>query len=306
MKEDVNKDIECPNCQTVYKAIRADAPPPPKAETTIVRKSKLAEIGSGKKKEDDEDDRPSKRKRNRDDEDDDRPSKRKRNRDDDDDEEDERPSKRKRNRDEDDDDEDDRPLRRRSSRRRDDDDDDDYDRPRRRRGTSSRRRSGGNGERPVLVTIVAILEFLGAAGSVICGIGLMVAGPVILGGLTGMAESIPNNPDAANSAQVANAKAGMQGVAAGITGAFICCGVFSLLWGVLQVFGGMGLMKMQRYGQIITWILAVLAIMSALYGGYSSMGVRGGGLYAGGGSLFQLAFGVVAIIAMVKHNDEFE
>jgi DNA-directed RNA polymerase subunit RPC12/RpoP len=291
MKEDVNKDIECPNCQTVYKAIRADAPPPPKVETTVSKKSKLAEIGSGKKKEDDEDE-------------DDRPSKRKRNRDDDDD--DDRPSKRRR-RDEDDEDEDDRPSRRRSSSRRrddDDDDDDDYSRPRRRRGGSSRRRSGGNGERPVLVTIVAILEFLGAAGSVICGIGLMVAGPVLMSTVMGAADGIPDNP---NNPSAANARAGMQGAAAGITGVFICCGVVSLLWGVLQIFGGMGLMKMKRYGQVITWILAVLAVLSALYGGATSFGGRGAGiLYGGGASLFQLAFGVLGIIAMVKHNDEFE
>ena len=310
MKEDVNKDIECPSCQTVYRAIRADAPPPPSVEGGTGRKSKLAEIGSGKKKEadGDEDDRPSKRKRNRaDDDDDDRPSKRKRNRDDDEDEDD-RPSKRKRNRDDDDEDEDDRPSRRRSSSRRRDDDDEDYDRPRRRSGRGGgSRRSGGNGERPVLVTIVAILEFLGAAGSVVCGIGLMIAGPVLMSTVFGVADDIPDTNS--NGTSNASARARMQGAAAGVTGAFICCGVVSLLWGVLQIFGGMGLMKMQRYGQIITWILAILAIMGALFGGYSTIGGAGRGgamLYGGGTSLFQLAFGVVAIIAMVKHNDEFE
>ena len=303
MKEDVNKDIECPSCQTVYRAIRADAPPPPSVEGGTGRKSKLAEIGSGKKKEadGDEDDRPSKRKRNRaDDDDDDRPSKRKRNRDDDEDEDD-RPSKRKRNRDDDDEDEDDRPSRRRSSSRRRDDDDEDYDRPRRRSGRGGgSRRSGGNGERPVLVTIVAILEFLGAAGHVVYGLFVLIAGSFAMASVSEMADTIPNTT--AN----ATARSNVQGAVAFGTGMTICCGVFMLLWSVLLIFAGFGLMKMRRYGNIITWIIAVLSILGSVSGGFATFGARGLMLVTGGSSLFFLAFGVVAIIAMVKHNDEFE
>jgi hypothetical protein len=296
MKEDVNKDIECPNCQTVYKAVRADAPPPPVADSGTGRKSKLAEIGSGKKKDDeDEDERPSKRKRRRDDDDDD----------------DDRPSKRRRNRDDDDDD-DDRPSRRRSSsRRRDDDDDDDYDRPRRRssRGgynemTSWEKEGRRRGERPVMVTILAILEFLGAASSIICGIAAMITGPVILAMITGATDSVLDYNS--NGTSNAGFKSGATGLAALGMGAFICCGIFILLIGVLYIFGGMGLMKMRRYGQIITFIIAVVSILGALYGGFQSMGYRGSMVYGGGGSLFQLAFGAFAIFVMIKYNDEFE
>ena len=85
---DVGLDVECPNCQTVYRAARADAPPPPVINAP--KSSALVKYGSGAKN----------------------------NRDDDDDEDDERPSRRKkkRRRDDDDDDDDDRPVRRRRSR----------------------------------------------------------------------------------------------------------------------------------------------------------------------------------------------
>ena len=86
---DVGLDVECPNCQTVYRAARADAPPPPVIHAP--KSSALVQYGSGAKK----------------------------NTDDDDDEEDERPSRRKKKRrrdDDDDDDDDDRPVRRRRSR----------------------------------------------------------------------------------------------------------------------------------------------------------------------------------------------
>ncbi len=86
---DVGLDVECPNCQTVYRANRADAPPTPVLESSAGRpkSSALVKYGSGAKSrdddEDDEDDRPSRRRKSRrrdedDDEDDDRPSRRRR------------------------------------------------------------------------------------------------------------------------------------------------------------------------------------------------------------------------------------
>jgi phage FluMu protein Com len=79
MPGDVGLDVECPNCKTVYRAKRADAPPVleramsrPKSSSLVVRQ----------KRDDEDDDRPSRRKkksRRQDDdddeeEDDDRPS----------------------------------------------------------------------------------------------------------------------------------------------------------------------------------------------------------------------------------------
>ncbi len=94
---DVGKDIECPTCQTVYRARRGDAPPPPDAgERKSSTGGVLVRVGSGNKKDDD--DRPSKRRSRRDDDDDDRPSRRRRRsrRDDDDDDDDDRPRRRSR------------------------------------------------------------------------------------------------------------------------------------------------------------------------------------------------------------------
>lgn len=112
LPSDVGLDIECPTCQTVFKALRADAPPPPDTGSKT-SSSKLVKLGSGSKRDDEDDDRPSKKK-----------SKRR-----DDDEDDDRPSRRRSRRDDDDED-DDRPSRRRSRRsRRDDDYDDGYRKP---------------------------------------------------------------------------------------------------------------------------------------------------------------------------------
>ena len=93
LPSDVGLDVECPNCQTVYRATRADAPPTPRVESPSGRpmSSVLVKYGSGAKKNRD------------DDEDDDRPSRRRK--------------KRSRRDDDDDEDDDDRPVRRRRSRR---------------------------------------------------------------------------------------------------------------------------------------------------------------------------------------------
>ncbi len=86
---DVGLDVECPNCQTVYRANRADAPPPPVLDGKP-RTSSLVKYGSGAKSkrddDDDDDDRPSRKKKSR------------RNDDDDDDDDDDRPRRRTRSR----------------------------------------------------------------------------------------------------------------------------------------------------------------------------------------------------------------
>lgn len=95
---DVGLDIQCPSCETVFKALRADAPPPPESGAKK-GSSSLVKLGSGSDKDDDDDDRGSKRKSKRrddDDDDDDRPSRRRSSRRDDDDDDDDRPSRRRR------------------------------------------------------------------------------------------------------------------------------------------------------------------------------------------------------------------
>jgi hypothetical protein len=92
--KDLGLEIECPHCQTVFRAHRADVPQPPpgggsKADTGA---SKLIKLGSGTKRGKDDDD----------DDDDDRKRKKKYRRDDDEDEDDDdderRPKKRRKTR----------------------------------------------------------------------------------------------------------------------------------------------------------------------------------------------------------------
>jgi predicted Zn finger-like uncharacterized protein len=109
MPGDLGLDVECPSCQTVFKAVRPGsappAPPPAPPKRSVLEST-------------DDTGTPTSRRRRDDEEDDDRPSRRGRRRDEDDDEDD-RPSRRGRR------------------------DEDDEDRPRRK---SRRRRRGGSYE----------------------------------------------------------------------------------------------------------------------------------------------------------------
>jgi DNA-directed RNA polymerase subunit M/transcription elongation factor TFIIS len=69
--KDVGGEVACPGCATIFRAARADAPPPPK--TGPSRRGKLERLGSGTVDPDDrdEDDRRGRRSRRRRDEDDD-------------------------------------------------------------------------------------------------------------------------------------------------------------------------------------------------------------------------------------------
>jgi hypothetical protein len=125
MPGDLGLDVECPSCQTVFKAVRPGsappAPPPAPPKRSVLEST-------------DDTGTPTSRRR-RDDEDDDRPSRRGRRRDEDEEEDDDRPSRRGRR-----------------------DEDDDEDRPRRR----SRRRRGGSYEahRGGLILTFAILGWV--------------------------------------------------------------------------------------------------------------------------------------------------
>ncbi len=87
MPGDVGLDVECPNCKTVYRATRADAPPVLERAAARPNRSSLVVRQKRDDDEDEDDDRPSQRKkksRRREEEekdDDDRPSRpRRRNR----------------------------------------------------------------------------------------------------------------------------------------------------------------------------------------------------------------------------------
>jgi hypothetical protein len=150
---DLGLDVECPNCQAVYKAVRADAPPPPSYASGRSRPGgSLVKLGSGGDNTDDTGDRRSKRHSRRDDGDD---------RDHED-----RPSRRGSRRNEDD--ADDRPSKRRSRYADGDDPDRDY-RPR-----PSRRRGRGRAEKPSQVQTIGVLMLVGGILATITGLGMGV------------------------------------------------------------------------------------------------------------------------------------
>ncbi len=98
---DVGVEVECPNCHTIYKAMRVGAPPPPPVEKPRAG-GRLVERGSDRDNtDDDRQSRRSSRERDRDDEDDRRPRRSSRRDDDeDDDRRDRRRSRRRRYEDE--------------------------------------------------------------------------------------------------------------------------------------------------------------------------------------------------------------
>jgi TM2 domain-containing membrane protein YozV len=172
MPGDIGLDIECTNCQTVFKALKAggaapksDSKPsrPPvddEEDDRPKRKSRRDEDEEdeqpkrkSRREEDDEDDRPKRKSRRDEEEDEERPSKKSKSRRDED--EDDRPSKRAAK--SADEDEDDRPSRR--SRR---GDDDENDRPSK---YKKKKRSGGGGSTESKKTVAGMLGlFLGAWG----------------------------------------------------------------------------------------------------------------------------------------------
>lgn len=76
---DVGLDVECPNCHTVYKAVRVGAPPPPPPERSRAGE-RLVKRGSDRDNTDDEDGRRPRRRSRQDEDDDDRDDRRERRR----------------------------------------------------------------------------------------------------------------------------------------------------------------------------------------------------------------------------------
>ena len=96
--------------------------------------------------------------------------------------------------------------------------------------------------RPTGVTVIAILDFIGAAFSVLGGIGMMAGG--------GMLATLMNQQGQAN---------GMSGLAASL-GAVM--GVFLLVIAAVEIILGVGLLKLKEWARMVTVILT--AIFAAL------------------------------------------
>jgi hypothetical protein len=99
--------------------------------------------------------------------------------------------------------------------------------------------------RPVGVTVIAVLDFVGAGFCVLAGLGMMLGGGFIA---TMMSQQ-----------QAGAAGAGLVGVLGAAAGVFFlaCAAIAALL--------GWGMLKLKSWARIVTIILAVLGAVGALF-----------------------------------------
>lgn len=104
---------------------------------------------------------------------------------------------------------------------------------------------GGNTMgRPTGVTVIAVLDFIGAGFCVLAGIGLMLGGGFI-----------------------ASMMSQQQGAGAGLLAAVgAAAGVFLLFCAAIAAFLGWGLLKLKNWARIVTIVFAALGAVGALFG----------------------------------------
>jgi hypothetical protein len=103
-------------------------------------------------------------------------------------------------------------------------------------------------QRPTGVTVIAVLDFIGAAFCVIGGV-LMFAGGAMLGSLFGAAANANGTPAVG------------AGVMAGMGAAL---GVIFLLIAALAIVVAMGLLKLKNWARITTIVLAALGLLGSI------------------------------------------
>lgn len=106
--------------------------------------------------------------------------------------------------------------------------------------------------RPTGVTVIAILDFLGAGLCILGGLGLMFGG--------GFIASIINQ-------QGGQAGAGAAGILAGIG---VMVGIFCLLIAAVDIILAVGLLKLKEWARIITIVL------TGIFGALGVLGLLGG------------------------------
>jgi hypothetical protein len=117
-------------------------------------------------------------------------------------------------------------------------------------------------QRPTGVTIIAVLDFIGAALCVILGL-LMFAGGAMLGSLF----------SAAATANGANGAAPVSGFMAGI-GIFI--GAIFIFFAVLAIFVALGLLKLKNWARITSIVLSALGLLGSIRN--LALGFHGSGM----------------------------
>jgi hypothetical protein len=138
-------------------------------------------------------------------------------------------------------------------------------------------------QRPTGVTIIAVLDFIGAALCVILGL-LMFAGGAMIGSLF-------------NAAATANGATGTAPVGGFMAGIGIFAGVFFLFFAVLAIFIAIGLLKLKNWARVTTIVLSALGLLSTL--SRFLHGFAGGGMVV---TIIVLAYYIWVIWYMLQPN----
>ena len=132
--------------------------------------------------------------------------------------------------------------------------------------------------RPTGVTVIAILDFIGAAFSVLGGIGMMAGG--------GMLATLMNQQGQTN---------GMSGLVASL-GAVM--GVFLLVIAAVEIILGVGLLKLKEWARMVT------VILTAIFAALGLLGLLGSFVHFNlGAVLFKvcvLAIQILIIVYLMK------
>src|SRR5580693_5057648 len=105
-------------------------------------------------------------------------------------------------------------------------------------------------QRPTGVTIIAVLDFIGAAGLLILGLLAFACGSLLAGFF-----------NAAATANGGTGAAPASGLAAGI-GIFI--GAIFLAFAIFAIFVAIGLLKLKNWARVTTIVLSVLGLLGSL------------------------------------------
>jgi hypothetical protein len=117
-------------------------------------------------------------------------------------------------------------------------------------------------QRPTGVTIIAILDFIGAAGLLILGLLSFVGGSLIAGFF--------------NAASTANGATGAAPAAGWMAGIGIFIGAIFLAFAIFAIFIAIGLLKLKNWARITTIVLSALGLLGSLRN--LAMAFHGGGM----------------------------
>ena len=138
-------------------------------------------------------------------------------------------------------------------------------------------------ERPTGVTIIAVLDFIGAAGCAILALLAFVGGSLIAGFI-----------NAAGTANGATGAGPASGIAAGV-GIFI--GAICLAFAIFIVFVAVGLLKLQNWARITSIVLSALGLLGSFRN--IAAAFHGSGMVV---SIVVLAFHIWVIWYMLQPN----